>query len=226
MALFFSLLPVYLLGNFHCLGMCGPLVMLLGKHRFRYLYFLGRGLSFSLAGLIAGEMGVLLQVFLKELHIPAATSLIIGLFIIWIGVHSLIGSEMKGMRQLAKWLSPVTQRLSVLLLRETPWATFLFGFFTLLLPCGQTLFVFSACALAMDPWVGLLNGAAFALLTSPSLFLALHAQSLFPAAKHSFGIVLGISALMIGTIALLRSLAEWELIPHLILNERFHLVIF
>ena len=61
MSLLITMLPLYLLGNLHCIGMCGPLVMLLGQQRCRAFYFLGRTLSFTLAGLLAGALGSVLQ---------------------------------------------------------------------------------------------------------------------------------------------------------------------
>ena len=59
MTLLLTMLPLYLFGNVHCLGMCGPLVMLIGQHHFRYFYFVGRTLSFTLAGGLAGAAGFL-----------------------------------------------------------------------------------------------------------------------------------------------------------------------
>jgi sulfite exporter TauE/SafE len=66
MTLLLAMLPYYLLGNLHCLGMCGPLTMMLGAHRFRYFYFAGRLFSFTLAGGIAGELGAVLNVFFNQ----------------------------------------------------------------------------------------------------------------------------------------------------------------
>ena len=58
MSLFFTLLPVYLFGNIHCAGMCGPLMMLLAKNRYRWAYFAGRLVSYTLAGLLSAEIGM------------------------------------------------------------------------------------------------------------------------------------------------------------------------
>src|SRR5271154_4934849 len=95
MALFFALLPLYLLGNFHCLGMCGPLVFMIGQHRYRYFYFLGRLLSFTLAGMAAGEIGFLVNSFFQTYHISAAASAIFGATIILTGVSALGGFQLR-----------------------------------------------------------------------------------------------------------------------------------
>ncbi len=230
MTLLLTMLPLYLFGNLHCMGMCGPLVMMIGHHRYRYLYFLGRTLSFTLAGLIAGEAGAVLTIVLKKYHLSALVSLLFGAIILVIGFFSLMRWRFPGNSFLAKRLASVNHTLSLLLLRDLPWPTFLFGFFTLALPCGQTLIVFSACALYGDPFAGLLNGLAFALLTSPALVAAMHAHRLFQRFKNHYDTLLGLSALVIGALAICRGLAELDIMPHLILNPQasphYHLVIY
>lgn len=231
MTLFFSLLPLYLFGNLHCIGMCGPLVMLLGQHRYRLFYFLGRTLSFSLAGMAAGELGAVLHLFLKPYHLAEIVSLICGLgMIIW-GLLKLIGCQSQPSFTLKKTpLNTLHQWVSTLLLKDTGWATFLFGFFTVALPCGQTLVVFSACALTGSAWVGLGNGFAFALLTTPSLFIAMHMLTLFKKFKHYDRPVLGGCSIVVGVLACCRGLAELGWISHWVLNPdtstSYHLVIF
>jgi sulfite exporter TauE/SafE len=230
MPLFFSLFPLYLFGNLHCIGMCGPLVMMIGRHRFRYFYFLGRTLSFSLAGLFAGEVGAVFNLLLKQYHIPALTSFLFGFIIAIVGVFSICGRKYPGYHWLASKLARANHTLSLLMLRDQPWPAFLFGFFTLSLPCGQTMIVFSACALYGDPFVGLLNGCAFAILTSPSLFAAMHAHRFFQSGKRHYNAIMGVCALIVATLAFCRGLAEMELIPHMILNPKsdpnYHLVIY
>lgn len=218
------MLPLYIFGNLHCIGMCGPLVMMLGHHRFRYFYFVGRTLSFSLAGMLSGEAGAVLNIALKQFHIPAMTSFLFGGIILLIGIYSLAGAHYPGSHWLNNRLARVNQTLSVLMLRDRAWPTFLFGFFTIALPCGQTLIVFSACALAGDLYVGLWNGLAFALLTSPALLMAMHAHTLFRKLKPHYNKIMGGCALLIGSLAICRGLAEVDLIDHWVVYS--HLVLF
>ncbi|MCE5316222.1 MAG: sulfite exporter TauE/SafE family protein [Parachlamydia sp.] len=224
MTLLLTMLPLYLFGNLHCLGMCGPLVMMIGQHRYRFFYFLGRTLSFTLAGALAGAAGLLLQVALKESYIPALICFFFGGFLLFLSFRILFGLSYPGAKWLSQRFASTNRSLSLLMLRDQPLATFLFGFFTLLLPCGQTLVVYSACALSQDPSVGLLNGFAFALLTSPSLFMAMQVRNFLPAAKAYYNTVVGLSALAVAILALCRGLAELEIIPHLAFAE--HLVIY
>lgn len=230
MTLFLSLLPIYLFGNFHCMGMCGPLVAMIGQHRYRFLYFVGRTLSFSLAGLLAGEAGAVLNIILRSYHLSAFTSFLFGSILLMMGFLTLSHRQFPGLRWLSGRLSKMNQTLSLLMLQDNPLTTFLFGFCTILLPCGQTLIVFSACALTGDWRVGLFNGFAFALLTSPSLAIAMHANKLFKYAKNSYHAVIGGCSVVIGLLAFCRGFAEIGWISHWILNPEaasaYHIVIF
>lgn len=230
MSLLITMLPIYLFGNLHCLGMCGPLAMMIGQHRYRYWYFLGRTLSFTLAGTVAGEIGAVADTLFKQYHIPEAASFLFGGILITLGIFTLAGWSYPGYTWFSKRLANVSHSLSLLMLRDNAWPTFLFGFFTLALPCGQTLIVFSACALSGDALVGFVNGLAFALLTSPSLLFAMQAHTFLRSAKKYYQMVIGLSALLVGGIALLRGLAEMGIIEHWVLNPgaspHYHLVIF
>jgi len=214
MNLLIAMLPFYIFGNLHCLGMCGPLVMMISAHRFRAFYFLGRILSFTLTGMAAGEAGAVLNVILNQFHIPAAASFLFGSIILVVGICSLLGWSYPGHHWLGKRMASANRTLSVLILKDQPFATFLFGFFTILLPCGQTLVVFSACALTGSAWIGLINGFAFALLTSPSLLFAMQAHSFLSRAKKHYNTIMGVTAILVGIFALCRALAEVNLIPH------------
>ena len=227
MTLFFSLLPFYLFGNLHCLGMCGPLVMLLGQHRYRFFYFLGRLLSFSLAGFIAGELGAVLHIFLKHYYLAEIASLLCGIWIMGWGMKKIMGWQSV---QQSSSLSTLHRWISSLILKDRGWSTFLFGFFTVALPCGQTLVVFSACALVGNGWIGLGNGFAFALLTTPSLVIAMHTLTLFKKFKRYDQTIIGSCAIFVGLLACLRGLAEMGWLNHWVLNPDasplYHLVIF
>lgn len=219
MSLFLSLLPLYLLGNLHCAGMCGPLMMLLAKNRYRAAYFFGRLTSYALAGMLSAEIGLL---FFRP-TLGALFSLTFGLIIIAIGLLSLFHLPLPGRQWLAKKTARLSTLLAALLKWHGPLPLFLFGVCTLLLPCGQTLIVFSACAIDARPLVGLANGALFALLTSPSLILSMSAFKLL---KHNYHLLIGAATLVIGTLAICRGIAEFNLIPHLVLHDRLHIVLY
>lgn len=231
MTLLVSMLPFYLLGNLHCIGMCGPLVAMIGKHKHRYYYFAGRLSAFSLAGLIAGGLGAVLSAVLMKIHLGALVSLGFGTLILLSGLALLLGvNEIPGKEKLGRWLSPINQKLTYLMLRESRWAMWMMGFLTLALPCGQTIIVFSACAVYGDAGVGLLNGACFALLTSPSLWVAMQARRLFSAASRYYNTMMGTVALGVGALAMCRGMADFGWISHWVLNphspQQYHIVLF
>lgn len=212
----FSLIPLYLLGNFHCMGMCGPLVMLLAKHPYRWFYFVGRITSFSLAALLAAEVGF----FFSSPYFALA----IGLAICSMGLLLLFSLSFPGGHWIAKKTARISAIFSKLILIDHPMTTFLFGFCTVFLPCGQSLIVFSACALAPNPLIGLLNGFLFALLTSPSLVAALYATTLFKRWRGNYHLLMGSFTLVVGALAFLRGLANLNVIPHLSFSH--HIVLY
>ncbi|MCH9626750.1 MAG: hypothetical protein S4CHLAM2_03780 [Chlamydiales bacterium] len=227
MTLFFTLLPIYLFGNLHCAGMCGPLMALLAKNKYRHAYLIGRMLSYTLAGLLSAEIGMLFFHTLGRYHLSAFLSLLFGGVIIGLGLLSFLRLSYPGARWLAKKTAGISALLSRLLASYGPLPVFLFGVCTLLLPCGQTLVVFSACALDARPLTGLMNGFLFALLTSPSLIVSMSA---FKKLRTHYHIWMGCATLLVGALALLRGLADLEVVDHLVLNPNasnaFHIVLY
>lgn len=228
MSLLLTMLPFYVLGNLHCLGMCGPLVVMLGQHRYRYYYFLGRLLAFTLAGTTAGAIGAVLNVLLSRYHISAFASFAFGTLLAAAGFLTLLGHSFPGKKRIGKLLAKANGSLSLLILKDQPLTTFLFGLFTIALPCGQSLLVFSACALSASAWIGMLNGFCFALITSPSLFMAMRAHSLLGGAKKHYNTIMAIATIFVGVISLCRGFAEIGWLHHIgwQMTEGIHLALF
>lgn len=226
MTLFLTMLPVYLMGNLHCMGMCGPLVAMIGKHRYRWYYFLGRLLAFTLAGGLAGGVGAVVGALFSLYHLSALTSFVFGLLILAITFSGFSGWQIPGSRWFNTKMSRAGRWMTPLMLQDRRWPTFLFGFLTIALPCGQTLIVYSACALVGDVVVGLFNGGMFALLTSPSLFIAMHIHRIFPGSHGQARHVLAAAGALVGALAIGRGLADLDVIPHLVVSHAYHIVIF
>ncbi len=226
METFWILLPIYLLGNLHCLGMCGPLVALLGKQRFCLWYFVGRICSFSFAGLLAGELGEAISEPMQRYHISPWVSFLFGFVILLFVVKSILRFKLP----LPLFLQCLMQKVHLLIARlstkKSRGAIFLFGFLTVLLPCGQSALVFSFCALSQSPLAGLGNGFAFALLTTPSLLFALRTHRLFRFAKSYHHLLMGGGVLFVATLSILRGCADYGWIDHLVLVKSWHLVLY
>lgn len=230
MTLFFTLLPLYLFGNFHCLGMCGPLVALLGRHPYRLWYFLGRILSFTLAGAVAGAMGVILDFAFQAYHFSEVVAFVFGGGMILWGMMLMLRLQPLPSLPVPSTLARLQLWGAQFLLKESPLSTAFFGFLTVLLPCGQSLLVFSACALTGNLFVGALNGLAFALLTTPSLLLALHLLPTLKKFPRWDSLILGMTAITVGILTCCRGLAAIGWISHLVLNPtadaKYHLLLY
>jgi sulfite exporter TauE/SafE len=230
MSLFLSLLPLFIFGNIHCAGMCGPLVMLLSRHPYRWAYFLGRLFSFSLAGGVAAEIGMGLFSFLSHYHISAAFSFLFGGWIVLMGLSLFFKFRWIRSPQLIQKIAALTGKIALLMTYYSFYSLFLFGALTLLLPCGQILIVFSIIALQGTPLTGLVNGFLFALLTSPSLIAIMHTSSVFSGQKKRYHLWMGGSTVAIGFLALLRGCADCGWINHFVLNlyssPALHLVLY
>lgn len=228
--LLLAMLPIYLFGNLHCLGMCGPLVMMLGKHPYRSWYFFGRLVSFTTAATLAGGFGAITNALFSSIHLSEMACFLFGSLLIVLGISTIMHWHLPLGHRLQNRLARWNGALSLYLLQERAWPVFLFGLATVILPCGQTLIVFSACALSGSPLVGMINGLAFALLTSPSLALAMHAHHLFQRARAHYNSIIGLSAIAIGALALLRGFAEIGYLSHLIIDinplSGYHIVIY
>lgn len=201
MTLLLAMFPIYVMGNLHCLGMCGPIALMIGSSPYRGYYLLGRLISFTLAGTLAGMFGYVVATLLQPYHLAYLFSLSIGISMLLIGISILMGKSI-GFPLFAYY----EKKMSVLLLKKGPWALFLFGFCTIALPCGQTLLVFSACALSGSASTGTLNGMAFALLTTPSLLLAMQAKRFVAKAHGLYRPVVGGLAILVGLGAIYRGI--------------------
>lgn len=109
-------------------------------------------------------------------------------------------------------------RLKILILKDHRWAIFLMGFFTVFLPCGQSLFVFSACAVYGQAFEGAINGFIFAFLTTPSLVLAMRLRSFFNNHKRAYPALMGLSLWYVALFSFLRAFADLGWVDHYVLN--------
>lgn len=210
--------------------MCGPLVALLGKHTDRIYYFWGRLTGFSLAGWFAGAMGALFHTEAIAQWLSAVFTLLLGVLICSMCLLQKSSILLGFWKHLTRVLAPVNTVITKLALQGGKSGFFLFGLSTLLLPCGQSLTVFAACALYGDAWVGGFNGMMFALLTSPSLWCALYTQQLLNQFYPKLQSIGTVYMLAVGIMALCRSFASFGWIDHVSLNlpmlHSVHLALF
>lgn len=180
-----SLTPIYLFANIHCFGMCGPLMLLMAKQKGRAAYLLGRLLSYAAVGALAGALG---QLPLFPLSPPHALLTVKTILILW-ATKKLIAllsatTAISSIQTIQKFLQKAAQmtrktfmrpieKIPALLIdlssRNFRLAFFCMGLLSVLIPCGQTILVFSLCALHQSPLSGLIAGALLALISTPAL---------------------------------------------------------
>lgn len=190
------MIPFYIAGNLHCLGMCGPLAMVIGSWQGCGYYLWGRICSFTLAGVVAGGFGYVVTAVLAYYQVTGLFSLILGAFFCFSAVCVFLGKQI-AVPFLNGWIG----RLQVFMqrwMRQGAGALFGLGFFSIALPCGQTIWVYSLCALSGSAWVGAINGLAFALLTTPALLFAMQARRLAPWVQQWYRPLWGCSLLVVG----------------------------
>lgn len=226
MSMLLSMMPLYIIGNLHCAGMCGPLVAMLGRHPHRNAYFFGRILAFTLAGLIAGEIGFIINEFSSITHLSSILTLTTAVIFFLAGLFFIFNISFKPKGSLFTFLSKLSLRFSKLMLKDSYLPIFAFGFLTIVLPCGQSLLIFSFSALTEDPFIGALNGFLFSVITTPSLFASMRASYLFNKAKANYRWLMGLSLIIVAILAFLRGLADLGLIEHLIILQQPHMVLY
>jgi sulfite exporter TauE/SafE len=167
----------------HCVGMCGPLAIWAsgsgqGVNRRTLvtsttLYHLGRGATYTLAGLAAGWLGGLVDTGGSLIGIQVAAARVVGTAMIVLGLFKLL-SLWRGSSEVA---APAPSAVGKLLIKlrplvfslPIPGRAFATGLLTTLLPCGW-LYLFALIAAGTaEPWRGAVVMAAFWLGSVPAL---------------------------------------------------------
>lgn len=179
------------MGSFHCLGMCGPIVLALplpqqswaARITASVLYNLGRTLTYALMGVVFGLVGAGLHLagFQRWVSIITGAAMILVIVMPWITNRRMgLGKAEAG---LTRWVQTMFGKL---LGNRSAGALFLIGLLNGLLPCGL-VYVALAAALAGG---GILNAVvfmtAFGLATGPMLFLLSMAGNVVTRGVRSF----------------------------------------
>ena len=203
-----------LLGSAHCIGMCGGLVSALsltpdGRSSgptFLLFYNLGRTLTYSLIGLLAGWLGSAMVVKSSLQEVTRALLIGTDLLVILVGLGSagafaklnLMSLEFAGpvatLTRAVKGLKRLPPSLSALPLG------LLFGF----LPCGLLYAMALTAAQTADTLSGAIIMAAFGLGTTPALFLVGSAAGWFSSRRSWMLKAAGIMVALMGCYNLYR----------------------
>ena len=171
-----SALSLGLLGSMHCIGMCGPIALVIPLNRKSTLtmmsgalsYNLGRVLTYSLLGLLFGLIG-------KSLVLGGfqrSVSIIIGVLIILSAIlPGLVTRYFNIIPIIAKGTNAVKNSLSGLLKQKSILSLLIIGLLNGLLPCGLVYVALAGAVISASMIDGAFYMAAFGLATIPVMFV-------------------------------------------------------
>lgn len=201
-----------LFGSLHCVGMCGPIALLIPLQRqhkgFRSLqlgaYFIGKTLAYALMGLLFGLVGE--GIFIAEYQ--QEFSIFAGLLMILMGLFSLLHLRVKGLgNPLLKGFSLLKNALGKQLSKKTVTSSLSIGFLNGFLPCGL---VYTALfgALAMGNWWGSMTYmTVFGVGTIPLMLLLILLGDFLPLAlRRRLNQWLPLVVILVGILFILRGL--------------------
>jgi hypothetical protein len=220
----FSAFLLGLLGSGHCLGMCGPLVLILGGSRKKSgnlwlrhgLYHLGRTNTYMLIGGVLSGLGAVMSKAEEALFLTTwvqmGLSLLASGFLIWFGLtrlgfftapaslsHASL-AQLPGLGKVQQWMVEI----------EGPLGAYLKGLVFGFLPCGLSYGAFAMAVPLGHPLEGAMTLLAFGLGTVPALMLlALAASRIQPAQQKWFELVSGGVMVVYGIYQILRLVDYW-----------------
>lgn len=166
-----------LVGSLHCVGMCGPLTLLLpkdarSKTRFltgRVLYNLGRISTYGLLGILIGFIGEQVAVFVSQKWVSIGFGLLI---IVGLIVYKSFNQSLRFVylnSRLNNWISGIFGKTG-----KRPFfiSQYAFGLVNGLLPCGMVYAALAGAFLQVQVWQGGVYMLLFGLGTLPLMLLA------------------------------------------------------
>lgn len=163
-----------LVGNFHCLGMCGPIALAIPVNHLNgftrllssLLYNGGRIASYAVIGALFGLFGKGLNL----MGFQQSISLILGIVIVVGVLFPLVLKKIRVLQTPFVWVTKLKQFFPKLLHKRTYGAIFLIGLLNGLLPCGL-VYMAVAGAIASGSWIHGMNFMIlFGLGTLPLMF--------------------------------------------------------
>lgn len=212
-----------LAGSLHCVGMCGPLVLLLAQDEpsavqlqlRQGLYYLGKTGAYALLGAVAGALGAGLGSLFAG--VQDALSIVLGIMLVGIGIGLMRNARwLEGGGALAR-LPGFRAALAFLVRRRSPTSTLALGFLNGFLPCGLVYAALAMAAASGSALGGALLMTAFGLATVPALFAVVTLGSLLrPARRARLGRLAGIVAVVAGAVTVLRATPWMGHVMHLL----------
>jgi len=216
-----------LLGSLgHCLGMCGPLVLMVGLQlrargwvgaSVHGLYHVTRVAVYLVLGGIAGGIGSLLGLNGGLRQVAGAISLVLGLGVVLVGLGYLGWLPLGRLEGGGAWLSKAMSR--ALRLGSLQGAVLL-GTLNGLLPCGLVYSSLLVAASTGSIGTGALGMLIFGLGTIPALLaVGMGSSVLSVRFRQAMSRIAGVFILLVGLQLALRGAAALGWVPHLHLGK-------
>lgn len=172
-----------LLGSFHCVGMCGPIALLLPVSRDNQvkkffeilLYHLGRILAYSIIGLIFGLLGHSLNLFGFQQYLSIAAGVLM-IAVVFLPSNKFVRGSFSG--PVTKAIGRIKSSLGAALKKRTPDTFFTIGFLNGFLPCGLVYMAVFGAVAAGSLFEGSLYMMLFGAGTVPLMTAAVYSRSL------------------------------------------------
>ena len=205
----------------HCIGMCGPLVILAGARyskqgmasiSLHLLYHSGRILVYALMGMVAGGLGAAFSRVAAVAHIPGILSILMGMVVIIAGL-SYLGWLPFWKRTLHPndwWQHAMRRAMKTPGLR----GVFLLGMLNGLLPCGLVYEALSITVASAQPLLAGLGMLVFGVATIPSLvIIGVGAQFLTIGVRQRLVWIGGVFVVVVGIVLIVRGAMGLGIFP-------------
>jgi sulfite exporter TauE/SafE len=227
LSVFAALLLSGLVGSLgHCLGMCGPLVIMVGLQLkssgrsglpYHLLYHGARIAVYALMGALVGVIGSLLGLAGRLNDIAGVASLLLGLGVILFGLGYLGWLPLGRMEGGGAWL---TEAMGRALKQGGSAGVVALGALNGLLPCGLVYSALLVAASTGGPLSGGLGMVVFGVGTLPPLLLVgMGATAVSVEARQRLTRIAGALIIVVGLQLLLRGMAALGVVPHLHLGR-------
>lgn len=170
------------LGSIHCIGMCGPIALMIPTSKNPFLKFFqiitynfGRVLTYSLFGVIFGLIGE----SVRFMEIQQIVSIAVGSILILIVLGTLFSynkAANKANKLVTKLFDPIKNRFGKLLGKERK-NLLAIGILNGFLPCGLIYFALAASITSQSIFGSTLFMAAFGLGTIPAMLIFMYFKS-------------------------------------------------
>ena len=201
-----------LISSLHCVGMCGPIAMVLPVDRNHevkkviqiVLYHLGRITSYSILGILFGVLGrgLFLAGFQQKMSIWVGV-----LMIVVVLVPEKVFAQYNFSKPVFKWISQLKSALGQTLKKKTYPSFYTIGLLNGLLPCGLVYVALFGALAQQDITLSMLYMSLYGLGTIPMMSMVVYvSQWLTVPVRSRIQKIIPVVTMVIGTLFILRGL--------------------